>query len=226
MLHDTMCCSAGILLWSIALIQEGHDLAAALCFAVLLNMKHLFAALAPLYFVYLLRHYCRCESSQKSVVTHTFIIQKPLQTHDICMLSVSSLHCHVCPLLQHTLVLMGLRWRSEGCCMMEEPQADKAAQPSAEAGKLVSQLAGVLAQGTCGASEVPCPWSGDCSCVSSLIWAIHSSRTGASGDSHTGVLWKGLHQTQELAGAFSGSPLHILCKMLFVHYRAVLCDSL
>ncbi|CAK0784063.1 hypothetical protein CVIRNUC_007266 [Coccomyxa viridis] len=49
----------GILLWSIALIQEGQDVAAALCFAVLLNMKHLFAALAPLYFVYLLRHYCR-----------------------------------------------------------------------------------------------------------------------------------------------------------------------
>ena len=50
---------AGILLWSIALIQEGRDLAAAFCFAVLLNMKHLFAALAPLYIVYLFRHYCR-----------------------------------------------------------------------------------------------------------------------------------------------------------------------
>ncbi|CAL5226071.1 g8885 [Coccomyxa viridis] len=49
----------GILLWSIALIQEGRDVAAAFLFALLLNMKHLFAALAPLYSVYLLRHYCR-----------------------------------------------------------------------------------------------------------------------------------------------------------------------
>ena len=57
--YKTEFCSAGILLWSIALIQEGRDLAAALCFAVLLNMKHLFAALAPLYTVYLLRHSCR-----------------------------------------------------------------------------------------------------------------------------------------------------------------------
>ena len=65
-------CSAGILLWSIALIQEGRDVAAALCFAVLLNMKHLFAALAPLYFVYLLRHYCRCEQSRNYMFTHIF----------------------------------------------------------------------------------------------------------------------------------------------------------
>ena len=53
------CSDAGILLWSIAFIQEGRDVAAAFCFAVLLNMKHLFAALAPLYIVYLFRHYCR-----------------------------------------------------------------------------------------------------------------------------------------------------------------------
>lgn len=57
-------CCAGILLWSIGLIQEGHDLLGGLLFAVLLNMKHLFACLAPLYFVYLLRHYCRCATSQ------------------------------------------------------------------------------------------------------------------------------------------------------------------
>ncbi len=46
-------------MWSIALIREGHDLLGGLLFAVLLNMKHLFACLGPLYFVYLLRHYCR-----------------------------------------------------------------------------------------------------------------------------------------------------------------------
>ena len=31
----------------------------AALFALLLNMKHLVACLAPLYFVYLLRSYCR-----------------------------------------------------------------------------------------------------------------------------------------------------------------------
>ena len=52
-------CCAGILLWSIACIEEGRDVLAAALFALLLNMKHLFACLGPLYFVYLLRHYCR-----------------------------------------------------------------------------------------------------------------------------------------------------------------------
>ena len=47
-------------MWSIALMHEGRDVAAAFCFAVLLNMKHLFAALAPLYFVYLLSRCCKC----------------------------------------------------------------------------------------------------------------------------------------------------------------------
>ena len=50
---------AGILMWSIVFIREGHDLLGGFLFAVLLNMKHLFACLGPLYFVYLLRHHCR-----------------------------------------------------------------------------------------------------------------------------------------------------------------------
>jgi alpha-1,3-glucosyltransferase len=44
----------------VVLIREGRDLLGGLLFAAMLNMKHLFACLAPLYFVYLLRHYCRC----------------------------------------------------------------------------------------------------------------------------------------------------------------------
>ena len=52
-------CVTGILVWSLALVREGHDLAGGVLFAVLLNMKHLFACLAPVYFVYLLRHHCR-----------------------------------------------------------------------------------------------------------------------------------------------------------------------
>ncbi|EIE18017.1 ALG6, ALG8 glycosyltransferase [Coccomyxa subellipsoidea C-169] len=70
----------GILLWSMALIQEGHDLLGGLLFAVLLNMKHLFACLGPLYFVYLLRHYCRGKQAVSrflmlgAVVTAVFAI--------------------------------------------------------------------------------------------------------------------------------------------------------
>ena len=94
--------------------------------------------------------------------------------------------------------------------MMDEPQAADSVRPFAEADKLASQLAGVLVQGTCGTSQVPNPWNGDCSCVCNLIWAIHSSGTDASGGSHASVSWRALHQTHELAEVFSGSPLHIL----------------
>jgi alpha-1,3-glucosyltransferase len=49
---------AGVLLWSIIAIEQQQDLLGGALFAVLLNLKHLFAYVAPVYFVYLLRHYC------------------------------------------------------------------------------------------------------------------------------------------------------------------------
>lgn len=49
---------AGILLWSVCLMQRGRDWAAGLLYAVLLNMKHLYVYCAPLYFIYILRHWC------------------------------------------------------------------------------------------------------------------------------------------------------------------------
>uniref|UniRef100_A0A0D6R3Z5 Alpha-1,3-glucosyltransferase n=1 Tax=Araucaria cunninghamii TaxID=56994 RepID=A0A0D6R3Z5_ARACU len=49
----------GILLLSLSFIREDRDLMGGLVFAVLLCFKHLFAVAAPVYFVYLLRHYCR-----------------------------------------------------------------------------------------------------------------------------------------------------------------------
>ncbi|KAE8712497.1 putative dolichyl pyrophosphate Glc1Man9GlcNAc2 alpha-1,3-glucosyltransferase [Hibiscus syriacus] len=49
----------GWLLLSISFIAQGRDLMGGFLFAVLLCFKHLFAVAAPVYFVYLLRHYCR-----------------------------------------------------------------------------------------------------------------------------------------------------------------------
>ena len=48
----------GILLISLSFLEEGKDLMGGFVFAVLLCFKHLFAVAAPVYFVYLLRHYC------------------------------------------------------------------------------------------------------------------------------------------------------------------------
>ena len=48
----------GILLISLSYLEEGRDLLGGSFFAVLLCFKHLFAVAAPVYFVYLLRHYC------------------------------------------------------------------------------------------------------------------------------------------------------------------------
>lgn len=49
----------GVLLVSISALERGNDLLGGFVFAVLLCFKHLFAVAAPVYFVYLLRHYCR-----------------------------------------------------------------------------------------------------------------------------------------------------------------------
>ncbi|KAK4267914.1 hypothetical protein QN277_024634 [Acacia crassicarpa] len=49
----------GILLISLSYLEEGRDVLGGLVFAALLCFKHLFLVAAPVYFVYLLRHYCR-----------------------------------------------------------------------------------------------------------------------------------------------------------------------
>ncbi|KAH7428331.1 hypothetical protein KP509_10G087900 [Ceratopteris richardii] len=48
----------GVLLLSVSYLKEGNDLTGGIMFAILLCFKHLFAIAAPVYFVYLLRHYC------------------------------------------------------------------------------------------------------------------------------------------------------------------------
>ncbi|CAN1844389.1 Probable dolichyl pyrophosphate Glc1Man9GlcNAc2 alpha-1,3-glucosyltransferase [Linum perenne] len=49
----------GLLMLSISCLQDGSDLMGGFLFAVLLCFKHLFAVAGPVFFVYLLRHYCR-----------------------------------------------------------------------------------------------------------------------------------------------------------------------
>lgn len=48
----------GFLLMSLSCLEEGRDLMGGFIFAVLLCFKHLYAVAAPVYLVYLLRHYC------------------------------------------------------------------------------------------------------------------------------------------------------------------------
>ncbi|KAF8065603.1 dolichyl pyrophosphate alpha-1 [Scenedesmus sp. PABB004] len=47
----------GVLMWSLLALEAGRPLLGGLLFAALLNLKHLFAFMAPPYFVYLLRHH-------------------------------------------------------------------------------------------------------------------------------------------------------------------------
>ncbi|KAJ3680636.1 hypothetical protein LUZ60_016914 [Juncus effusus] len=49
----------GILGISLGFLEEGRDLAGGFVFAILICSKHLFMVAAPVYFVYLLRHYCK-----------------------------------------------------------------------------------------------------------------------------------------------------------------------
>ena len=49
----------GILLWSIQEIMNSNFKIAAMLYAVVLNFKHLFLCMAPVYGLYLLRNYCR-----------------------------------------------------------------------------------------------------------------------------------------------------------------------
>jgi len=48
----------GMLMLAVSAVMTGRDVMAAILFSVLLWMKHIYAVLAPLFFVFLLRHYC------------------------------------------------------------------------------------------------------------------------------------------------------------------------
>jgi alpha-1,3-glucosyltransferase len=53
----------GLFILSLACINQGRDLLSALVFSILLNLKHIFLYVSPVYFVYLLFHYCVQETT-------------------------------------------------------------------------------------------------------------------------------------------------------------------
>lgn len=69
----------GLLVLSISYLQRGQDLYGGIVFAVLLNFKHIFIYAAPVYFVYLLRHYC-FEEEQIEFETWEQFRKKRIQT--------------------------------------------------------------------------------------------------------------------------------------------------
>eukprot|EP00775_Hariotina_reticulata_P003940 gene3940-4194_t len=59
----------GILIWSLLMLKQQHNVLAGILFTLLLNMKHLFAYLGPVYFIHLWKHYVLPPANSSSNTT-------------------------------------------------------------------------------------------------------------------------------------------------------------
>uniref|UniRef100_A0A2M4ALK5 Alpha-1,3-glucosyltransferase n=1 Tax=Anopheles triannulatus TaxID=58253 RepID=A0A2M4ALK5_9DIPT len=83
----------GVLLLSIGALLEGRPLQSAALFAVLLNLKHIFLYVAPVYFVYLLRFYCLRGSTPGQALMK--LIKLGTVVLAVCLLSFGPFYAHL-----------------------------------------------------------------------------------------------------------------------------------
>uniref|UniRef100_A0A182QQX6 Alpha-1,3-glucosyltransferase n=1 Tax=Anopheles farauti TaxID=69004 RepID=A0A182QQX6_9DIPT len=88
----------GVLLLSIGALLESKPLQSALLFAVLLNLKHIFIYVAPVYMVYLLRFYC-IRDSRTVVQALVKLIKLGMVVLGVCLLSFGPFYEHIPQLL-------------------------------------------------------------------------------------------------------------------------------
>ncbi|ETN65063.1 dolichyl glycosyltransferase [Anopheles darlingi] len=83
----------GVLLLSIGALLEGRPLQSAALFAVLLNLKHIFIYVAPVYVVYLLRFYCLRGSTPGQALMKLIKLGTVVLT--VCLLSFGPFYAHL-----------------------------------------------------------------------------------------------------------------------------------
>ncbi|XP_053680560.1 probable dolichyl pyrophosphate Glc1Man9GlcNAc2 alpha-1,3-glucosyltransferase [Anopheles nili] len=83
----------GVLLLSIGALMENRPLQSALLFAVLLNLKHIFIYVVPVYVVYLLRFYCLRNSTAGQALMK--LIKLGAVVTGVCLLSFGPFYEHI-----------------------------------------------------------------------------------------------------------------------------------
>lgn len=85
----------GFLLLSLSYILTENYLASAFCFAVLLNLKHIFIYVAPVYVVYLLKFYCFRNNGSSATAPLIKLIKLGAVVGGVCLLSFGPFYNHI-----------------------------------------------------------------------------------------------------------------------------------